>query len=163
VALPLICVLAVVAMDWLAAHRPAARRVLAAGLVGCAALGFMSLREAARGRHSAEVRTELAWEAAQELGPDPVIVNTWIAGGRFAWRHVDDARYLTVARSDFPELGRRLEEAGIDEWVLLAQPQDLPNIDEVEGYELAEQGRFGQAGWSVLVMGRAQSEPVTQG
>ena len=163
VVLPLICVLAVVSMDWLVAHRPAARTVVTCGLVVCAAFSGMSLREAARGRHSAEVRTELAWQAAQKLGPNPVIVNTWIAGGRFAWRHVDEARYLTVGRKDFPLLGRRLEEAGIDEWVLLAQPQDLAHIDEIEGYELTEQEGFGGAGWSVLVMDRAPAAPVTQG
>lgn len=152
VVLPLICVVAAVSLDWLVAHRPAARTVVVAGLVGAVAFSVMSLREAARGRHSAEVRTELAWAAAQRTGPNPVIVNTWIAGGRFAWRHVDDARYFTVAAEDLDELADRLTAAGVGEWVLLAQPEDDAAIAGIDGYEVVERTPFGAAGWSVVTM-----------
>ncbi len=168
VVLPLICVVAVVSLDWLVAHRPEGRRVVAWGLVAALVFSVLSLRTAAGARDVVETRTELAWRAAQRTADasdpaGPVVVTTWIAGGRFAWRHAEAARYLLVDRSEFSELAARLRAAGVGEWVLLAQPEDTAHIRELEGYDVAERQRFGQTGWSVLVFGRVPAAPVMQG
>ena len=75
--------------------------ISACGLVVSLAMSVLAVRESRGIRDVADVLTETAWRtatstrsAAQPGGP--VVVSTWVAGGRFSWRHLLDGRYLTV-------------------------------------------------------------------
>jgi len=74
------------------------------------------------------------------------------AGGRFAWRHVDVARYLTVPSDRFGQLAHRLAAAHVTEWVLLAQPEDVAHLDDLVGYRVIRRDPFGSLGWAVLTL-----------
>jgi hypothetical protein len=162
VALPLACVLAVLSMDWMLAHRgDVARTVVLSGLVVSLALSVLSIRETKGIRDVADVLTETAWRTATTTRSasdvqGPVVVSTWVAGGRFSWRHLLDGRYLTVDEPEkFPELGRRLAAAGVPDFTILAEPMDHDHLDEVgSGYRVTRSVPLGDNGWTVAVLSR---------
>jgi hypothetical protein len=162
VVLPLGCVLAVVSLDHLLAHGSrAGRTVVACGLVVSLGLSVLAVRESRGIRDVADVLTETAWRtatttrSAHQAG-GPVVVSTWVAGGRFSWRHVLDGRYLTVDEPDqFPQLGRRLAAAGVPDFTILAEPADHDHLGEVgSGYEVTRSIPLGEHGWTVAVLAR---------
>jgi hypothetical protein len=162
VALPLGCVLAVLTLDWMLAHRSAeARAVVLAGLAVSVALSGLSIRESRGIRDVSETLTETAWRTARSTRSaqdprGPVVVSTWVAGGRFSWRHVLDGRYLTVDEPDqFPALGRRLAAAGVTDFTILAEPADHTHLGEIgSGYRVTRTIRLGDHGWTVAVLAR---------
>jgi len=163
VALPMICILAVVTFDWILAHRgTAGRAVVAALLIAAGAYGGLAMRESRDLRNAADVLTSATWrtaettESAHQAG-GPVVVSSWIAAGRFAWDHILDGRYLTVSeRRDLPELGERLADAGVPDFTFLAQPGDAAHLGEIgSGYHVAQTQPLGTRGWSVNVLTRS--------
>jgi hypothetical protein len=144
------------------AHRSAeARAVVLAGLAVSVALSGLSIRESRGIRDVSETLTETAWRTARSTRSaqnprGPVVVSTWVAGGRFSWRHVLDGRYLTVDEPDqFPALGRRLAAAGVTDFTILAEPADHTHLGEIgSGYRVTRTIRLGDHGWTVAVLAR---------
>jgi hypothetical protein len=163
VALPLGCVLAELTLDWLLTHRGVeARTVVLAGLVVSLALSGLSIRESRGIRDVSETLTETAWRTARTTRSardpgGPVVVSTWVAGGRFSWRHILDGRYLTVDEPDeFPALGRRLAAAGVPDFTVLAEPADHTHLDEIgSGFHVTRTIPLGDHGWTVAVLSRS--------
>jgi hypothetical protein len=163
VALPLVCALAVVAFDGILARRgQIGRTVVGAAVVVCLALSVLALREAATARQTTQTLTETAWTTALSTRTahdpgGPVIVSSWVAGGRFSWQHLLDGRYLTVEHTaDFPALGRSLKAANVADFVFLGEHPAASQLGQIgSGYRVTKRIPLGTHGWTVDVISRS--------
>lgn len=121
-ALPLLVPVAVAGLaQWSrGAPRLAVRRAaLALGLV-VAALSGSALVELRNSHRLAEAYEDhLAAAVARQPVAKPVVVATKDVFPRFAWAHLDDARWLLGGETELPALAGQLRDAGVDRFLLV--------------------------------------------
>ena len=163
VALPLVIVLAALSLDRLLAAGRVAGRVVLGGLAVSLLLSVQGVQVDRAARRVADTVVTTAWNAADQTSSarqrgGPVIVSTWVAGGRFSWQRFTDGRLLTFEFDrDGAELARNLRESGVDEFVLLVTPGRDHALAALGGtFERERTTRLGSNGWQVVVVRRVR-------
>ncbi|MCP3856042.1 MAG: hypothetical protein GY698_15095 [Actinomycetia bacterium] len=85
-------------------------------------------------------------------GGEPVLITTTDQIGRLAWADADRTRWLRVPTSDLAEVQARLAASGVEQWVLLALPED-DAVSRLVGGRVERLGETAGGGWELMVVG----------
>lgn len=112
------------------------RAAAALGLVVAAlsGLALVELRHSHRLARTYEDHVAAVIEAQPE--DKPVVVATRDVFPRFAWAHIDDARWLLCEEAELPDLAGRLRAAGVDRFVLVTPAVGDGTVSELPGSRL---------------------------